>query len=183
MSKLLVKSMAIDPVFNDKQLVKLVSKTPKQHIHTRPGRGGQTFRYATTSYVQKVLNEAFGWAWSFQVVDKGLDPSETGVWVHGRLTVINKETMQPMIIKEQFGSSDIKKSKDGKFVDYADDLKSAASDALKKCSSLLGICADLYADPQTAKEIDERVEKVKAVIMAQHEAEQKLEAKEQNAND
>lgn len=180
MSAKLVKSMAIDPVFTDKQLVKLVSKTPKQHIHERKGRGGQTFRYPTASYVQKVLNEAFGWAWSFQVVDKGLDPDQSGVWVHGRLTVINKETMQPMVIKEQFGSSDIKRSKDGKLVDYADDLKSATSDALKKCSSLLGICADLYADPQTAKEIDERVEKVKAVIMAQHEAEQKEQ--EQNDN-
>lgn len=171
-----VKSMAINPIFTDTQLVKLVSTTPKQHIMVRQGRGGQRFKYATTSYVQKVLNEVFGWSWSFQIVDKGNDPQEIGVWVHGRLTIIDKESRQPIIIKEQFGSSDIKKDKSGKIVDYADDLKSASSDALKKCASLLGICADLYADPQTASEITQRADKVKAVLL------EKL-TKEQNVDD
>lgn len=163
-----VKSMAIDPIFDDIQIVKMVQKTPKRHIHVRRGRGGQQFRYATTSYVQKVLNEAFGWAWSFQVIDKGVDDKKQGIWVQGRLTVLSKESLQPMIIKEQFGGADIKYVRGtDQYVDIADDYKAASSDALKKCASLLGICADLYADQQTADEIVDRAEKVKAVIIEQ----------------
>lgn len=166
-----VQSMAINPIFNDKQIVMLVQKTPTQHIHARKGRGGQTFKYATTSYVQKVLNEAFGWAWSFQVVSKELIGNQ--VVVQGRLTVINKETLQPMIIKEQFGGAEVKYLKGTDIpVDLADDFKAAASDALKKAASLLGVSADLYADPQTASEITSRAEKVKAVILAKHQKEQ-----------
>lgn len=51
------------------------------------------------------------------------------------------------ITKEQYGSQDILKDKQGNpSVSYGDALKGAASDALKKCASLLGIALDLYAN-------------------------------------
>ena len=47
----------------------------------------------------------------------------------------------------QFGSSRLTRSKDtGEVISLADDLKSAATDALKKCSTLLGVGLHLYAD-------------------------------------
>jgi hypothetical protein len=52
------------------------------------------------------------------------------------------------ISKEQYGGSDIKKysqgTKIGQPLDIANDLKSAGSDALKKCASLFGIAQDVY---------------------------------------
>lgn len=50
--------------------------------------------------------------------------------------------------KSSFGGSDIKIYSKGEnagmAMDVGDDLKSAASDLLKKCASLFGICSDLY---------------------------------------
>ena len=109
----MAKSMTItkNAVFKQNQLVTLVQKTPKEHIKIRPGRGGKQFKYVTTSYVQSVLNTVFGWGWSFEVKDKGISPDGSSVWVLGKLTILNPKTQEPMIIKEQFGSSDIKKTK------------------------------------------------------------------------
>jgi hypothetical protein len=51
-------------------------------------------------------------------------------------------------VKTQFGGADIKRhasgAKSGRPLSIADDYKAAASDALKKCASLLGIGLDLY---------------------------------------
>ena len=52
------------------------------------------------------------------------------------------------IVKTQFGGADIKRhasgASSGRPLSIADDYKAAASDALKKCASLLGIGLDLY---------------------------------------
>ena len=67
------------------------------------------------------------------------------VWVQGRLTIRNPKTFAPIVIKEQFGGADIKFKKGTKVpLDYANDLKAAATDALKKCASELGIASDIY---------------------------------------
>ena len=84
-----------------------------------------------------------------------------------------------MIIKEQFGSSDIKKDKNVKELDYADDMKAAASDALKKSASLLGVCADLYADPETASEINKKAEQVRNILIEMRKKEAEGEKQEQ----
>lgn len=170
------KSMTItESVFKQNQLVSLVQDTPPIHIKQRKGRGGKQFRYVTGSYVQKILNQVFGWMWSFEVKSHGQSPSGQSIWALGTLTILNPETHQPMIIKEQFGSSEYKfettynekniKVKSDKEVDYADDLKAASTDALKKCSSLLGIAADVYADEDTANEITERAAQVRQVLI------------------
>lgn len=171
-------TVTADAVFKQNQLVTLVQQTPKEHVHTRPGRGGKPFKYVTTSYVQTILNTVFGWGWSFEVKDKGQSPDGSSVWVLGKLTILNPKTQQPMIVKEQFGSSEIKKSSKGQEVDYADDMKSAASDSLKKAASLLGICADLYADPDTASEITKKAEQVKNILIEMRKKEREQEESE-----
>jgi len=171
-------TITADAVFKQNQLVTLVQKTPSEHTKVRQGRGGKQFKYVTTSYVQNILNTVFGWGWSFEVKDKGNSPDGSSVWVLGKLTILHPKTQQPMIVKEQFGSSDIKLSKDGKEVDYADDMKSAASDSLKKAASLLGICADLYADPETASEITRKAEQVKNILIEMRKKEREQEQAE-----
>ena len=155
-----------ESVFKQNQLVSLVQDTPPINIKQRAGRGGKQFRYVTGSYVQKVLNQVFGWMWSFEVKDHGNSPDGSSVWALGKLTILDPVTRTPMMIKEQFGSSEYKKEKGtGKEVDYADDLKAASTDALKKCSSLLGIAADVYADEDTANEITEQAAQVRQVLI------------------
>jgi hypothetical protein len=93
--------------------------------------------------VNEQLNLIFGWDWDWQILEwrmlpAGGEPLE--VVVHGQLTV---RTSKGIIIKTQFGGSDVKRQ-NGKVISLADDLKAASSDALKKCASMLGLALDLY---------------------------------------
>lgn len=167
-----------EPIFSERQLILLLQKTPPSHIKTRQGRGGKTFRYATVSYVTLRLNQIFGWSWSFEVKSHSIDPGGKSVTVEGRLSVLSPVDGRVLVSKEQFGGADLKyASGTDRLVDFADDLKAATSDALKKCASMLGIAADLYADPETADEIEAKVNMVTQVQKAT-----KLAQEAQNAN-
>lgn len=129
------------PVLYTEQLIHMLQATPKEHIYSRPAKGGGTWDYVTGIYVKKVLNYVFAWNWDFEVKEKGIQ--DDLVWVLGRLTVRTKTGAS--IVKEQFGRADLKKKRDGNgFVDYGNDLKAATTDALKKCASELGIASDVY---------------------------------------
>ena len=133
-----------------KQLLYILQRTPKDHIYKRPGKKGIEFEYVTGTYMKKVLNYAFGWMWSFEIKEHGREGDL--MWVLGKLTIQDK-TGKSMIIKEQFGRADIKFLKDTKItVDFGNDLKAAATDALKKCAAELGIASDVYGR-QEFKEI------------------------------
>ncbi len=66
-----------------------------------------------------------------------------------------------------FGGSAVTLDKEGRAVSIADDLKAAASDALKKCASLFGVALEMYGGAtqangngrprERAPEPDERV--------------------------
>ncbi len=124
---------------SDAQLDFITQKTPRQYIKTRPGPGGMQVSYVEVGYVINVLNQAFGWNWDFKIQDQQIGNKQ--VWVRGELSVRLKGQM---ITKSQFGGADIKKNKSGEPISIADDLKTAASDCLKKCASLLGVASDLY---------------------------------------
>lgn len=126
---------------SEEQLIKLVQNTPREQVYKRPGKGGSTFDYVTVSYVQRVLNFVFAWNWDFEIVEHGKEANH--VWVLGKLTVKSPDGKH-MIVKTQFGRSDVKQLKTGGNLDYGNDLKAASSDALKKCASLLGIASDIY---------------------------------------
>lgn len=123
------------------QLLSILQKTPANHIYHRPGKGGGEFDYVTGTYIKKVLNYTFGWMWDFEVKEHGKEGK--AVWVLGKLTIKNKSG-KAMIVKEQFGRADIKEKKAGGDLDFGNDLKAAATDALKKCASELGIASDVY---------------------------------------
>jgi hypothetical protein len=154
----------IVPVVHE-QILHMMQKTPSSHIYKRPARGGGEWEYVTGAYIKKVLNYVFAWNWDFEIKDKGVEGDL--LWVLGRLTVRVSNTT---IVKEQFGRADMKKKKAGGYLDYGNDLKAAATDALKKCASELGIASDIYAKNEF-KEISkvefpkpEVVEKTKGVV-------------------
>lgn len=149
------KYMMMKTWLSERQVLKMVaSKTPPEHIYTRPGKGGQKFSYVTGVYVTKLLNFIFGFNWDFEVLSHGKEGEQ--IWVHGKLTV--KSPKGDTIVKSQFGRADIKFKKDTKIMlDYGNDLKAATTDALKKCASLLGIASDVYGKMEFKHEADVEV--------------------------
>lgn len=124
-------------------------KTPDKEIRTRKGRGGMVFKYTDGAYVIRTLNEALGHNWDFEadneeVINWNGVPFE--VRCRGRLTVrLNGQA----VTKVQYGSQLIEFVKDraGQIiapVSIGDCFKGAATDAMKKCASLLGVALDLY---------------------------------------
>ena len=134
---------------SEKQVVRMVQATPKQHVYNRPAKGGGTWSYVTGAYVEKVLNFTFGWNWDFEVIGHGKEQDQ--VWVLGKLTV--KDDKGHQITKTQFGRADVKYKKNSKdMLDFGNDLKAASTDALKKCASLLGIASDIYGKMEFKQE-------------------------------
>ena len=123
------------------QINRLKQPTPATCIKRKPGRGGTTLSYVDVGYVTTKLNDIFGHVWTFEVVREGREGAH--VWVLGRLRVMLRDGV--VLTKEQYGSSDVKVVKaTGKPVCLGDDFKAAASDAMKKCASMLGLASDVY---------------------------------------
>lgn len=130
------------PFLSEKQILKIFQRTPANHIYRRPGKGGGQFEYVTGAYIKKVLNYVFGWNWSFKIVEHGTESGQ--VWVLGELTVAGPDGRN--VTKMQFGRAEVKTMKGSTAtVDFGNDLKAAATDALKKCASEFGIASDVYA--------------------------------------
>lgn len=109
-------------------------------IKQREGGNGQTLDYVEGHTVIARLNEAFDGNWDFTVKNFEVNEARDEVLVVGRLTADG-------IAKMQFGASSITRSKgDNLPVSIADDLKAAATDALKKCATLFGVGLHLYQD-------------------------------------
>lgn len=108
---------------------------PRELVRERPGQNGRTLSYVETWAVVQRLNEGCD-AWDFTVEKYEVLDGE--VVVLGRLTADG-------VTKCAFGGSTITTDRNGAVVSIADDLKAAASDALKKAASLLGVGLELYS--------------------------------------
>lgn len=135
--------------FNKEQQGILNKPTPKDCVYYRPGRGGTEFTYVSIGYMTGQLDKVclqHGMIWSFntaEVVPELI--SKTGhIVVRGKLIIMDSNGRIVRTL-EQYGSADVKILKGtSKPVDLGDDFKAAASDALKKCCSMLGIARDIY---------------------------------------
>jgi hypothetical protein len=113
---------------------------PPEAIKTRPGSHGKTLSYVSVDAVITRLGEGTE-SWSFEIASHKVEADE--VIVLGKLTADG-------VVKMAFGGSAITLDQEGKAVSVADDLKAAASDALKKCASLLGVALELYGGAAAA---------------------------------
>ena len=142
-------SLVKENSLNEHQLAQILKRTPNQYIKKRPAKGGGTWEYVTGGYVRKVLNLMFGWDWDFEILEHTIIGGEAVV--KGRLTC---RTNGKQIVKTQFGNKDIiykkqtqeeiTKGLDKIPLSIGNDLKAAATDALKKCAAEIGIAADIY---------------------------------------
>ncbi len=106
-------------------------------IRQRKGRNG-VLDYIEGHNVVHRLNQALDGAWSFEITHHEVREDE--VLVLGKLTAEG-------ITKMNFGVSQVTREKgSGALISLGDDLKAAATDALKKCATFLGVGLHLYAD-------------------------------------
>jgi len=126
----------------------LEKKFDVSQIRQRKGNFGKMLDYIEGHAVIQRLNDAFDGGWSFHIVSHEILENE--VIVCGALTAED-------ITKQQYGSSQItRNSQDNSIISLGDDLKSATTDALKKCATLLGVGLHLYGEKETVQDTGQR---------------------------
>ena len=141
---------------------------PKQALKALPHKRnskGESMTSITPIYVTDRLNEAFGLGgWQFE--PEIISDSDKMVIIKGVLTV---PTMNIRIV--QFGGNDNR--------DRGDAYKGAATDALTKCGSYLGIGAHVWRDNEPSESETKRVAK----IVGPSKTEELIALLEKNEND
>ena len=110
----------------------------QNQIKQRNGNFGKVLDYIEGHAVIHRLNQAFEAEWSFCILKHEVLEATNEVVVLGELRAGD-------VVKSQFGSSQITRSREnGEPISLADDYKAAATDAVKKCATLLGVGLHLY---------------------------------------
>ena len=101
-------------------------------------RGGVEVTFVSGEQVVSRLNEVLGvGGWNFRVLRHEISPEADEAWALGEIVA---EIDGKTVTRQQFGSQKIKRSRaTGVPLDLGFDLKGAATDAMKKCASLLGV--------------------------------------------
>ena len=128
----------------------LAAPFPEESVKKRRGSFGKPVNFVCGSAVVARLNDCFDGDWSFAIVEhRVLSTGE--VLVHGKLTALS-------IIKEAFGKAAPAISREtGEVLSEADAYKAAATDSLKKCATMLGVAAYLYADEVIEQPVEKPV--------------------------
>ena len=115
----------------------ITQELPAGYVSERSGRGGKKFKYIKHGRVVQILNDAFGFQWSFEALPSTLrELKDGGYGIFGRLSVpIRGE----IVTKIEFGTKDFMKG-----MNDGDLIKSAVSDALRRCAMRLGLALSLY---------------------------------------
>lgn len=106
-------------------------------IKTRKGNNGKMLSFVPSAEYVKRLNQASAdGSWDWEILEYKILDEE--VFVLGKLTIDGTT-------KTEFGSSTITRATaDNSIISIASDLKSASSDALKRCSMRFGLGLQFY---------------------------------------
>lgn len=117
-----------------------------EQIRQRQGSFGKILNYVEGSAVIERLNQAFNHEWSFEILSTDVNMEAGEVLAHVRISADG-------VVKEGYGSSRIARQRDsGKIIDLGNDIKAASTDALRRCSILLGLGGlHLYRDAGSAE--------------------------------
>ena len=137
----------------DKIRKALSAPFPTEAIKNRRGNFGKPISYVEGGAIVARLNDCFDGDWSFAIVEhRVLSTGE--VLVHGKLTAMG-------VVKEAFGKSAPAVSREtGEIIGEGDAYKAAATDALKKAATLLGVALSLYAD-DPVEQLEEKPTRIK----------------------
>lgn len=112
-------------------------------------QGGPKLTYITGEQATSRLNEVLGMAgWSFRILEHGYNPDADEIWVLGELVA---NCGGSLLTRQQFGSQKVGRKRDESIIEIGFDLKGAATDALKKCASLIGVGLSLYDKDELAE--------------------------------
>lgn len=123
-------------------------------------QGATKLSYIGGHTVIRLLNEAFGYKWSFEIVSDEIVPSQPKLNKYAKagenkyddqppvVKVLGRLTIPGLGVKEQYGS----KVLIGGASEQEASFKSASTDALKKCATLFGIGLELYEDDEVPSE-------------------------------
>src|SRR5919198_422652 len=119
-------------------------------------RGGVELTYLTGEQVATRLNQVLGvGGWSFRVLRHDVNAEADEAWALGEIVA---EIDGKTVTRQQFGSQKIKRSRSsGVPMDIGFDLKGAATDAMKKCASLLGVGLYLSRKEAPPTQLHERL--------------------------
>jgi recombination DNA repair RAD52 pathway protein len=151
----------------DRAVSVLERKLDPRLIKQRDAGKGVKLDYIGGHTVIRLLNEAFGYKWSFEIVQDEIVPSQPKLnkWAKAGeekyedqppvVKVLGRLTVPGLGVKEQYGS----KVLIGGASEQEAAFKSASTDAMKKCATLFGIGLELYEDddesPSTATTVVE----------------------------
>lgn len=116
------------------------ASTPKKSRKERQGKGGQTFTYIEVDYVYSWLDTHYP-GWSSNVIPDSYHTVGNHVHIAVALSVMEASGVPRTITR--FGAKEAIPKANGSLVEHPY-LKSAESDALKRCAVALGCAADIY---------------------------------------
>jgi hypothetical protein len=131
----------------DTNMYEMLSEPFPEEMEKTLRKGGASLTYIPVSEVITRLNKVFGVdGWSSEILSCGRDEIDPDfVVARVRLVVYFDKNALP-IFKDGIGGQKIKRTKAGEIVDLGDEMKGAASDALKKAAQHLGIGLYLARD-------------------------------------
>jgi len=135
------------------RLIKFITEpTPAHLIYQRDGTGGMKFDYVPGWYAKKRLNYALGFNQSFEIKSKEI--VGMSAVVEGRLSIKDPKTGKEILYKDDIGGHTIqflsgKAKTPENAVNIANDYKSAATDALKRCMHQVGFFSDIYGKAES----------------------------------
>lgn len=65
----------------------VTAKVPKEHLRQHPGKGGKIFTYVPHTIATDTMNDAFGMAWNWEIVETNLYPDKSAT-ARGTLSLI-----------------------------------------------------------------------------------------------
>ena len=140
--------------------------------------GKTTLSYIGGQTVIRLLNKAFNYQWSFEIVSEEIVPSVPKLNKYAKagqdplepqppvVKVLGRLTIPGIGVKEQYGS----KVLIGGASEQESAFKSASTDALKKCASLLGIGLELYGEDEGMDDVVEVASTPSTVVPPQQQA-------------
>lgn len=133
---------------SDSSVYKQLAERFPAEQHKKRKQGSAELTYVTGEMVISRLNDVLGvTGWSFTVIREG--STETEAWVLGEMVahIDGKAT-----IRQQYGNQDLKRGQHA----TSDLFKSAATDALKKCATTIGVGLYLY-DEDERREVEQEM--------------------------
>jgi len=136
------------------QVALLAMKTPTKYVKKRQGKGGMIWDYVEVNYVIAILNAVFRFDWDLDVIDTKIDEKNRMIAMLVELRVRFADGRE--VKKRAWGGSEIKylKGNRDQKMDFANDLKGAQSDGLKKACSMINIAWDVYSGITKSKDPD-----------------------------